>query len=88
MAVYLLHFSQPISPAHTCQHYLGYAQDVDARIAQHRAGQGARLCEVAKERGIDFQVVRVWEDGDRSFERRLKNRHNSPQLCPLCQTSH
>jgi len=59
MAVYLLHFSAPISPAHTCQHYLGYAEDVDRRIAEHRAGTGARLTEVAKQRGITFEVVRT-----------------------------
>ena len=35
-----------------------------------------------------MHLVRVWE-GDRNFERRLKNRHNGPHLCPLCnETAH
>jgi hypothetical protein len=42
------------------------------------------LFQVAKERGIGFDVVRIWEDGDKNFERKLKNRKNSPKLCPIC----
>lgn len=81
--VYLLHFERPISLAHTCQHYLGWALDLDMRLAAHRAGRGARLTQVAVERGIAFSVVRTWP-GDRVLERRLKNRKESPRLCPLC----
>lgn len=82
---YLLHFDRPISEAHTCQHYLGYtAQSIKARIADHRAGRGARLTQVAKERGIGFRVVRIWRHGTRSLERQLKNKHCGPALCPVC----
>lgn len=84
---YLLHFRQPISPAHTAQHYLGWAEDIERRIAEHRAGRGARLTQVAKERGIDFVVVRTWE-GDRSLERKLKSRKEAPRLCPICRRRH
>lgn len=38
MACYLLHFSQPISPKHTTRHYLGWAENLDARIDHHRKG--------------------------------------------------
>lgn len=87
-AVYLLHFEQPISPDHTAQHYLGYAKrSLEARIEEHERGEGARLTQVAKERGIAFEVVRVWEGGDRQLERKLKNRHNAPRLCPICQAN-
>jgi hypothetical protein len=86
--VYLLHFAKPIAPGrHTCQHYLGSAIDVDARLNEHLAGNGARLCQVANEREIDYQVVRVWqtEPGQaRQLERKLKNRKNAPALCPVC----
>lgn len=87
MAVYLLHFSAPISPLHICQHYIGYADSWPDRIMTQRAGKGdaARLCQVARQRGIDFVVARIWEDGDRTPERRLKNRKGSPALCPICR---
>jgi hypothetical protein len=81
--IYLLHFDKPISPAHTCRHYLGYTDDLQRRIAEHRAGTGARLVQVANERGIGFEVVRVWR-GDRGQERKLKNRKEGPTLCPIC----
>ena len=81
--VYLIHFDAPISDRHTCQHYLGYAENLAARVKCHRQGQGARLTQVAIERGIKFQVVRVWQ-GDRGRERRLKNRKDGPHLCPIC----
>lgn len=82
--VYLIHFSTPISDRHTCQHYLGYAKDVDSRFAAHEAGNGARLCQVARERGIQFRIVRTWEGG-KDLETQLKKRKNAPKLCPICQ---
>lgn len=83
--VYLIHFHEPIAPGrHTCQHYLGSAKHLRDRIAEHRAGRGARLTQVAIERGIAFTVVRTWEGG-RHLERQLKNRKNGFRLCPICQ---
>jgi hypothetical protein len=85
MSVYLLHMMQPVNPEHPCRHYLGWAADVRPRIYAHLHGKGARLTEVAHERGIIMVWVRVWEDGDRTLERKLKNRKNAPALCPICQ---
>lgn len=86
MAVYLIHFDRPISENHTTQHYLGYAQNLEKRIEHHHRGtSGVRLFQVAKERKIGFVVVRVWEDGDKNFERKLKNGKNFPKLCPVCK---
>lgn len=87
LAVYLIHFTHPISPNHTCQHYIGWAPHWPTRIMEHRAGgsDAARLCQVAKERGIDFVVARIWADGDRALERRLKNRHGAARFCPVCR---
>lgn len=88
MTVYLLHFLAPIAPGrHTCQHYLGVADNLTRRLEDHRAGRGARLCEVAKERGIDFVLVRTWAGG-RDVERKLKDRHAGPRLCPICGRPH
>lgn len=81
--VYLLHFSAPISPAHTCQHYVGFTTDLPQRIQLHRIGKAARLTEVAHSRGISFVVARVWR-GDRYLERAIKNAKHTPRLCPVC----
>jgi len=85
IAVYLLHFDSKI--ANHAQHYIGYAEDVDTRVAEHRSNPGARLMQVAKERGIGFEVVRVWPDGDRNFERRLKNQKHAWRHCPICRAT-
>ncbi len=86
--VYLLHFSQPIAPGrHTCQHYLGSAENVNARLAEHLTGRGARLTQVANERGISYRIVKVWkaEPGQgRQLERKLKRQKNGHKLCPIC----
>jgi len=79
--VYLLHFERPL---HHAQHYIGYAEDLEARLARHRSGNGARLVEVFTVAGIDFTVARTWE-GDRDLERRLKRRKNARRLCPICR---
>lgn len=85
--VYLIHFERPISPQHTTQHYTGYADDWHRRLAEHRAGQGARLTQVAVERGISFDVVAVWA-GDRGYERRIKQLKAATRLCPICGIHH
>jgi predicted GIY-YIG superfamily endonuclease len=78
--VYLLHFSEPYRHA---KHYTGWTLDLDARLAQHRAGTGARLIQVITEAGIGFEVARTWK-GDRWLERRLKRSYHGPPVCPLC----
>lgn len=77
--VYLLHFTDPIAPGrHTTQHYIGTAKDLARRIEAHARGRYndgsgcARLCAVAKERGIGFKVARLWRGGY-ELEKRLKN---------------
>lgn len=85
--VYLLHFDEPISPDHTCQHYLGWVkQNLDQRFHDHRHSPDARLLQVAKERGIRFTFVRSWL-GNRTLERRIKDQHNSRDFCPRCSGS-
>jgi hypothetical protein len=88
MMVYLLHFDRPLgdldNPRGQARHYLGYTDDLDARLAAHRSGNGAAIMAAVARAGISWQLVRTWEGG-RSLERQLKDRHNSPQLCPICR---
>jgi len=78
--VYLIHFNVPYKHA---RHYLGSCDDLQARLARHKAGNGARLMEVVKNAGITWQLARTWEGG-KGKERELKRQKNSPRLCPIC----
>lgn len=87
--VYLLHFEKPISENHTTQHYLGYTTSLKKRIQEHHDGtSGVRLLQVAKEREINFTVVRIWRDGTRKLERSLKDGRHGSRLCPVCKVRH
>ncbi len=78
--VYLIHFERPFKHA---THYLGYAANLEARLAEHRAGQGARLLAVIQAAGIDWTVARTWVGG-RTRERQLKNQGGKARMCPMC----
>lgn len=83
MTAYLLHFSEPY---HHAQHYLGSTNDLEARLAEHHTGQGARLTQVIRKAGISFSLARTW-NGGREQERRLKRWKKSTDLCPLCKAN-
>jgi predicted GIY-YIG superfamily endonuclease len=82
--VYLLHFDAPICPGHPTRHYIGWTWNLPERLRLHRAGRGARLTQVAIERGITWRVARLWR-GDRAYERQIKRWKMAPRLCPICQ---
>jgi predicted GIY-YIG superfamily endonuclease len=92
-AVYTLHFDPPYKPEPDAprykwaSHYTGWAKDpdahLDARLAQHEAGQGARLTQVQREAGGSWRLASV-EPGDRSRERQLKQ-HSAARRCPICR---
>jgi predicted GIY-YIG superfamily endonuclease len=79
--VYLIHLDTKM--AHS-QHYIGYADSVAKRVKKHGTSEGARMLQVARQRGITFRLVREWWGADRRFERKLKRRKKSSQLCPIC----
>ena len=85
--VYLVHLDRAYvggpGPRAAARHYLGTTTDLPGRIAEHRAGKGSRLLAAVAAAGIGFTVARTWPGG-RELERRLKRRHNSPRLCPIC----
>jgi hypothetical protein len=81
--IYLLCFRKRLgTKTHSIKHYLGYADDLDARIQKHREGKGARVTQVLRERGIEFDVVAVWP-GNRHIENELKL-HSATRICPEC----
>jgi predicted GIY-YIG superfamily endonuclease len=82
---YLIHFDQPLRHA---RHYLGAAEDIPSRLADHWAGNGAKIMAAVDRAGITWKLARTWPT--RSFraaigvEIALKNRRDSPRLCPIC----
>ena len=79
--VYLLHFDVPFGHA---KHYTGWSNDLPTRLADHEAGRGARLTEVATEAGVRFYLSRTWPGTTRAFERTLKNTGGASRRCPAC----
>lgn len=91
--VYLLHFRGGhlgTSGSNVARHYLGWTLDghLDARLAAHQQGQGAKITAAAVQRGLSLQVV-VTLPGDRQRERRLKRAgHFAERLCSVCRSHH
>lgn len=79
--IYLIHFERRYKHA---AHYMGWTEDLDARIERHRRGAGARLMEVVTRAGIGWSVVRTWQNVTRHEERRMKGR-SLAYLCPVCK---
>jgi predicted GIY-YIG superfamily endonuclease len=78
--VYLIH----LDPAYKhARHYTGWTANLDQRLAEHRAGAGARLLDVVQKAGGSWHLVRTWP-GTRSLERAIKDMRAVPQLCPEC----
>jgi predicted GIY-YIG superfamily endonuclease len=82
--IYLIHFDTPLSHA---RHYIGFVREddgLDARIAEHRSGQGARLLRACNAAGIGWRVVATFP-GDRKAERRMKRWRCIARTCPVCR---
>jgi predicted GIY-YIG superfamily endonuclease len=81
--LYVLHFSEKI---HHAGHYTGSCADgrLEQRLLEHRNGFGARLTQVAVERGITLQLGATLP-GSYLDERALKNQHNGPRHCAICR---
>jgi predicted GIY-YIG superfamily endonuclease len=79
--LYLIHTDRKL---HHAGHYLGWTTDLGLRLDAHLRGDGARLVEAYNQNGIHWRVVRIWPEGTRVDERRLKNQKHGPRLCPVC----
>lgn len=82
--LYLLHLEPPYQHA---GHYLGFAVNIERRVRQHlrATGKASPLVRAALEAGSTVELARVWPDGDRTLERRLKNQHGHGRFCPICR---
>jgi hypothetical protein len=78
---YLIHFSRPFKSA---RHYLGFTNQLQDRLAEHRAGKGSPLMRAVTAAKIPWRVVRKWNGVDGFFESMLKGGHDNGRLCPVC----
>ena len=91
---YILHFETEIGEGTMgkAQHYTGSAKNLRTRFLQHLGGcgmGGARLTEVANERGIRFWMVAAYqtetEEQARAYEAYFKScAKNGRRSCPHC----
>ena len=86
---YLIHFETPYQSktggqTKKAQHYLGWTINLENRVKLHSTGKGARLLAIVNAESIPWAVVRIWNEGSHSLEKKLKARHNHGSLCPIC----
>ena len=82
--VYVIHFEPSFKHA---RHYVGFTKRTDymERINEHKEGKGSKLTQAAVKAGCKVQLVVVIEDATRHDERAIKNRKNTPKMCPTCK---
>lgn len=69
------------------RHYIGFSEDIDARLEEHRRGNGSAFMAAVSKEGIRWTLARVWPDKGRDWERYLKNQKHAARLCPICNQS-
>jgi predicted GIY-YIG superfamily endonuclease len=84
LAVYLLHFEEPVDGA---RHYVGittYAR-LGARMIEHTTGRGARLTSSACRVGVAWRLAHVWRTDQAALEPTLIGMAERAPLCPVCR---
>ena len=82
-AVYILYLEPGFRHA---RHYIGWALDVDARLAEQLAGADSPLIRAAVVAGVRVELAATIP-GSRHLKRRLKRWHKTGQFCPLCRAA-
>ena len=77
---FLLHLDRP---HHGRTHLTGWTTNLDALIADYRAGHGTDPAAAAVRAGIGFDLARTWP-GTRGRQRRLASRGGLARCCPSC----
>lgn len=86
--IYLLHFERPL---HHARHYLGWSAGTgEDRIEAHRAGHASKLTAAVVRAGIKIEVGRIWPEGTREQEHRMKAHSErlcfrTSELCYICR---
>jgi predicted GIY-YIG superfamily endonuclease len=84
--VYLFHFNSPLGNLANrraqAQHYLGFSDDLDARIAKQLAGRGAKLVAAALKQGLVFELYH-WP-APLATEKLIKKYKKTSAFCPAC----
>lgn len=66
------------------RHYIGFSEDIEARLEEHRRGNGSAFMAAVSQRGIEWTLARVWPGQGRDWERHLKRQKHAARLCPIC----
>jgi putative endonuclease len=90
--VYLIHFSSPLGnqakPRGMATHYMGSTSLLDERLSRHAHGNGSAIMAAVHQRGIKWQLVRLWpcesKEAALALEYRLKRAGHGPRYCYLC----
>ena len=80
--VYILHLNRP---HHHAKHYVGFTMNtVEGRLNHHRRGIGSKFLKAVMGTGNNFELVRIFENADRHFERWVKDQKQTEGFCPVC----
>jgi len=84
--LYLFHFTPRYQHA---GHRLGWASNIARRVDEHLGGgrRGSPLVRAAMRAGCRVELARVWDDGSRSLEARLKRQGGLSRHCPICRAT-
>lgn len=82
---YLIHLDSPYPNGTHPRHYLGYSRSIPRRFEMHKAGEGSKLLRACNERGIGYEISRIWQGATPLFESFCKTMKKSYSLiCPHC----
>lgn len=84
--VYLFHFNAPLgnlaNPRAQANHYVGFCDDLDSRIAKQLSGKGAKLVAAAVKQGLVFELYH-WP-APLATEKLVKKTKKTALYCPAC----
>ena len=84
--VYLFHFDRPLgnlaNPRAMASHYIGFTEDLEARLVKQLAGRGAKIVAAALARGIGYDLYH-WP-ACLAVEKLIKRTKKTALYCPTC----